>query len=46
MVLVPDVLHRQCHFAPLFLFGPQLEVLLQHADALGVMVQSAVDVEV
>ena len=46
MVLVPEFLHRQCHFAPLFLCGPQLEVLLQHADALGVLVPSAVDVEV
>ena len=46
MVLVPEFLHRQCHFAPLFLCGPQQDVLLQHVDALGVLVQSAVDVEV
>ena len=46
MVLVPEFLHRQCHFAPLFLCGPQLDVLLQHVDALGVLVRSAVDVEV
>ena len=46
MVLVPEFLHSQCHFAPFLLCDPQQVVLLQHADALGVLVPSAVDVEV
>ena len=46
MVLVPAFVHSQCHFAPLLLCGPQQVVLLQHADALGVLVPSAVDVDV
>ena len=46
MVLVPELLHRQCHFAPLFLCGPQLAVLFRHADDVGVLVPSAVDVAV
>ena len=46
MVLVPERLHNQCHLAPLLLCDPQLAVLFQHADDLGVLVPSAVDVGV
>ena len=46
MVLVPELLHSHCHLAPLLLCDPQLAVLFRHADDLGVLVPSAVDVAV
>ena len=42
MSLVPERLHSQCHLAPLVL----CDVLTQHAEDLGVLVPSAVDVGV
>ena len=46
MVLVLELLHSHCHLAPLLLCDPQQAVLFRHADDLGVLVPSAVDVAV
>ena len=46
MVLGPEVVHNQCRLAPFLLCAPQLAVLFQHADDVGVLVPSAADVGV